>query len=201
MIRQIALCTLLGCLTTTGVYAAGDAAAGQTKAATCAACHNADGNSVNPDWPKLAGQSPGYISKQLNDFKSGARQNATMAPMAAPLSEADIADLAAYFSAQKQQPGAASADLVAQGEAIYRAGDAETGVAACTACHGPTGAGNPAAKFPRVSGQHGKYLVGQLQAFKAGTRANDPNTMMRSIASRMTDAQMAAVADYMSGLH
>jgi cytochrome c553 len=183
------------------VYAAGDAAAGQTKAATCAACHNADGNSVNPDWPKLAGQSPGYISKQLNDFKSGARQNATMAPMAAPLSEADIADLAAYFSAQKQQPGAASADLVAQGEAIYRAGDAETGVAACTACHGPTGAGNPAAKFPRVSGQHGKYLVGQLQAFKAGTRANDPNTMMRSIASRMTDAQMAAVADYMSGLH
>lgn len=201
MIRQIALCTLLGCLTTTGVYAAGDAAAGQTKAATCAACHNADGNSVNPDWPKLAGQSPGYISKQLNDFKSGARQNATMAPMAAPLSEADIADLAAYFSAQKQQPGAASADLVAQGEAIYRAGDAETGVAACTACHGPTGAGNPAAKFPRVSGQHGKYLVGQLQAFKAGTRANDPNTMMRSIASRMSDAQMAAVADYMSGLH
>lgn len=181
-------------------FAAGDAAAGQAKAAACAACHGPDGNSFNPEWPKLAGQHPDYIVKQLKDFKAGARQNALMSPMAAPLSDQDMLDLAAYFSSQTAQLGEADPNLVAAGEKLYRGGNPASGVSACTACHSPTGAGNPAAKFPRVSGQHGTYVAKQLQDFKAGGRANDAGQMMRNIASKMTDDEMKAVASYIQGL-
>jgi cytochrome c553 len=187
--------------TSGAALAAGDAAAGKAKSAPCAGCHSSDGNSVNPDWPKLAGQHPGYIEKQLIEFKGGARTNAMMAPMAAPLSEQDMIDIAAYFTAQSKTPGAADEALVGLGEKIYRGGNPATGVSACIGCHGPTGAGNPAAKFPALSGQHAKYMVNQLKAFQAGERSNDAGRMMRNVAARMTAQEMEAVASYIQGLH
>lgn len=189
-------------MSTVGVQAAGDAAAGQTKSAVCMACHGADGNSpTNPIWPKLAGQQSSYIQRQLQDFKAGARKNDLMSPMAAPLSDQDMVDLAAYFSSQTQNPGTAAADQVALGERIYRAGNPQSKVAACMACHGPTGAGNAPAKFPRISGQHAAYVEKALKDFRAGARDNDPNGMMRGVATNMTDAEIMAVAQYVQGLH
>jgi len=181
--------------------AAGDAAAGQAKAAACASCHGADGNSANPDWPKLAGQHDKYLAKQLADFKAGNRKNAMMAPMAAGLSEQDMADIAAFFSSQTLSGGKADPKLVDAGEKLYRGGNATTGVAACMACHGPSGMGNPQANFPRLSGQHAAYTVLQLKAFHSGERANDAGKMMQNIAARMTDAEMQQVASYIEGLH
>ena len=186
--------------TVTGVQASGDASSGQTKSATCVACHGPDGNSPNPIWPKLAGQHPEYILKQLGEFKAGVRKNDLMSPMAAPLSEQDMQDLAAYFSSQTQTPGTAAADKVQLGERIYRAGNTSSGVAACMACHGPAGAGNPSANFPRISGQHAAYLEQTLMHFRSGERNNDPAGMMRGDAAAMTDEEIAAVAQYMQGL-
>ena len=183
------------------VYAGGDAGVGRAKAAACAGCHGEDGNSVNPEWPKLAGQGESYIIKQLTDFKSGARQNPTMNGMAAPLSAQDMADVAAFFSSQKRQPGSASKESVAAGEKLYSGGNSTGGVAACMGCHGPSGAGNPTAKFPSLGGQHATYVANQLKSFKAGTRANDPAKMMQMIAARMSDADIKAVAEYVQGLH
>lgn len=183
------------------VQAAGDAAAGKTKSVTCQACHGADGNSANPLWPKLAGQHAGYLAAQLADFKSGKRKDPTMSAMVAALGDADMQDLAAYFADQAITPGAANPDLVASGEKLYRGGNSKSGVAACIGCHGPKGAGNPAAKFPSLSGQHADYVAKTLTDFRSGTRANDPNGMMRDIAAHMTDAEIKAVSSYVSGLH
>jgi len=181
--------------------AAGDVEAGKTKASTvCVACHGADGNSVNPIWPKLAGQNSEYLLKQLNDFKSGARKDPLMSAQAALLSDEDVANVAAYFSTQTRTEGTAAADKVALGQRIYRGGDAATGLAACIGCHGPTGAGNPAARYPSIAGQHADYVAKQLNDFHAGTRANDPNGMMRGVAGKMTEKQIAAVAQYVQGL-
>jgi len=181
--------------------AAGDAAAGKNKAQTCAACHGADGNSTNPVWPKLAGQHAEYLMKQLKDFKSGKRENAQMSPMAANLSDQDIADLAAYFSSQKVKPGTTDPALVALGQKIYRAGDIDAGVPACMACHGPAGHGNPAAVYPATGGQHAAYSQAQLKAFRESLRTNDPNEIMRTIVGRMTDDEIRAVSEFMQGLH
>lgn len=178
----------------------GNAEAGKTKSATCAACHGADGNSVNPEWPKLAGQHPSYILKQLMNFKNDQRVNASMSPMAKPLSDADMADLAAYFSTQVKKLGEADQTKVALGEQVYKGGNNATGVAACAACHGPTGAGNPASNFPSLNGQHATYIKNQLTAFRTGARANDAGKMMRNVAAAMTDAEMNAVAEYIAGL-
>jgi cytochrome c553 len=183
-----------------GAQAAGDAAAGQARAAVCIACHGPDGNSPNPMWPKLAGQHPGYMVKQLKEFKSGARVEPLMIPMAAPLSEQDMENLAAFFASQKLVVGAADPNQVKLGESIYRGGVKATGVAACTACHGPSGVGNPGANFPRISGQHALYVDKALKAFRAGTRKNDPGGIMRNVAAKMTDAEIAAVAQYLQGL-
>ncbi|MGB0848543.1 MAG: c-type cytochrome [Thiolinea sp.] len=183
----------------------GDPAAGKAKSATCVACHGADGNSTNPEWPKLAGQSESYLLKQLMNFKaekgsSNARSNASMAPMVAGLSDQDMADLSAYFASQEISPGAADQAMVELGRHIYKGGNNSSGVTACAACHGPNGAGNPAAKFPALAGQHAVYTEMQLQAFSKGTRANDPAQMMRDIAAKMTDAEMTAVSEYIAGL-
>lgn len=194
-----AVCSLAGM--TGPVQAGGDAAAGKTKSATCAGCHGADGNSVNPEWPSLAGQHAKYLEKQLHEFKAGARKNATMAPMAAALSEQDMGDLAAYFASQKAKQGAADETLVELGEKIYRGGNPATGVAACIGCHGPNGAGNPAANFPALSGQHAKYVENQLFAFKKGERDNDAGKMMRSIATKLNEEEIRAVSSYVQGLH
>ncbi len=184
-----------------GEAVVGNAEAGKTKSATCAACHGADGNSVNPEWPKLAAQHESYIVKQLTNFKAGDRVNASMSPMAAPLNEQDMADLAAYFSSQTRKPGEGDQTKVTLGEQVYKGGNNATGVAACAACHGPNGAGNPAAKFPSLNGQHATYIKNQLYAFRKGERANDAGKMMRNVAIRMTDAEIEAVAEYITGLN
>lgn len=200
--KKVLMITSLAALLAAGVaQAAGDAAAGKTKSAVCAACHGADGNSgANPLWPKLAGQHPKYITKQLLDFKANKRTDGTMAPMAAPLSDQDIADLAAYFSSQTRTIGEAVADKVAVGQTIYRAGTGN-GVAACSGCHGPAGSGNGAANFPALSGQSAAYVAKALKDFRSGARANDLNGMMAGVVSGLSDAEIDAVAQYVQGLH
>jgi len=182
--------------------AGGNAAAGEKiVTGVCAACHGADGNSVITTNPKLAQQHPEYIAKQLANFKSGERKNAIMSGMAAALSTEDMANVAAYFGAQKGKVGSAKTNAAGSlGEKIYRGGIASVGVPACASCHGATGAGIPV-QFPRLSGQHAEYVVTQLKAFYTGERANDNAKVMRMIASKLSDEQMAAVADYIQGLH
>lgn len=186
--------------TASGVQAAGSADDGKAKSAVCAACHGVDGNSINPIWPSLAGQHPEYIQKQLSDFKGNKRSDPLMAPQAATLSDQDMADLAAYFSSQQKKGGSAAPDQVDAGEKLYRAGNTETGVAACMACHGPAGYGNPQANFPALAGQHADYTSKALKDFRAGNRANDPAKMMRGVAMAMTDEEIAAVSQYIQGL-
>ena len=181
-------------------YLSGDPMNGKNLSQVCAVCHGADGNSVNPIWPKLAGQHATYILKQLNNFKNGDRINAQMTGMVAPLSQQDMTDLALYFQNQKNTLGFANPDLVNLGQKIYRAGDSEKGIGACMACHGPAGSGNPGAKYPSLRGQHAEYTSTQLKMFKTGERNNDANAVMRSIASRMTDSQIKAVSEYIQGL-
>jgi cytochrome c553 len=186
------------------VQAAGNAEEGKKNSAVCAGCHGAEGNSpINPLWPKLAGQHPQYIMKQLKDFKAKEpkRSDPMMSPMAAPLTEQGMADLAAYFSSQTLQSGVAAADKVEAGERLYRAGNAETGVAACMACHGPSGAGNPQANFPAIAGQHAAYIEKALKDFRDGNRTNDTSMMMQGVVERMTDEEMAEVAQYIQGLN
>jgi cytochrome c553 len=180
--------------------AAGDPAAGEAKSAVCMACHGPGGNSLVPTWPKLAGQHPEYVYKQLMDFKSEARKNEQMSPQVLTLNEQDFADLAAYYAAQTQTPGTADPASVELGERIYRGGNPETGVPACSGCHGPAGDGVGLAKFPRVSGQHAAYTDATLKHFRDSLRANDPNAMMRGAAAHMTDAEIAAVSQYIQGL-
>ncbi|MGH8175028.1 MAG: c-type cytochrome [Steroidobacter sp.] len=173
---------------------------GQAKAATCVACHGVNGNSTNPLWPNLAGQHPQYVDKQLHAFKSGARQDPLMTPMAMTLSEDDIADLAAYYTEQTPTGLEADPGKVAQGQRLYRGGDMTTGVAACTACHGPSGDGNPTALYPAIGGQHAAYVAKQLRSYREGTRQTDPNQMMRNVAHAMSDEQIEAIAAYVQGL-
>jgi cytochrome c553 len=182
--------------------AAGNAAAGEKiVTGVCAACHGADGNSVITTNPKLAQQHPEYLAKQLANFKSGERKNAIMSGIAGGLSPEDMANVAAYFGAQKGKVGSAKSNTAGSlGEKIYRGGIASVGVPACASCHGATGAGIPV-QFPRLSGQHAEYVVTQLKAFYTGERANDNAKVMRMIASKLSDEQMAAVADYIQGLH
>ncbi len=192
----------LGLILVAPVHAAnGNIAAGKEKATVCAGCHGADGNGgADPSWPKLAGQDASYLAKQLTDFKSGARKDPIMSGMAAPLSAADVKNLAAYFASLKTKPGVAKdAQLAMQGEKVYRGGNAKTGVSACMSCHGPSGNGIPP-RFPKVSGQNAAYTQKQLLAFKAGTRTNDGDIMTR-IAFRMSEQEIKAVSEYMAGLH
>ena len=181
---------------------AGDPAAGKGKAAVCAACHGADGNSSNPEWPKIAGQHAGYVAKQITELKAGKeRSNPLMAGMIAGLSAQDIEDVAAHFASQSMSGGFTDKDLAVLGKRLYRGGNAESGVPACMACHGPQGAGDPMAGFPRLAGQHATYVQVQLNAFREGTRSNDVKRMMRDIALKMTPDEMKAVAGYINGLH
>lgn len=190
------------CTATASSWAqAGDAAAGKAKAATCAACHGADGNSTNPEWPKIAGQHAAYIEKQIIDLKEATtRSNALMSGMIAGLSEQDIKDLSAFYATQTMSAGVAEESLVTLGQRIYRGGNAESGVPACMACHGPQGAGDPMGGFPRLGGQHATYVQAQLDAYREGTRSNDAKRMMRDIALKMTPDEMKAVASYINGL-
>jgi cytochrome c553 len=171
----------------------------------CAACHAADGNSIQAANPVLAGQHADYTVKQLTNFKPqdgkpAERPNAVMAGMAASLSAEDMRSLAAYFESQKPRPRTArDPELVKLGQAIYRGGILSRNVAACTACHGPNGAGMPA-QYPRLAGQFPEYVAVQLKAFRSGERANDSGRMMRAVAERLSDKEIAAVAEYIAGL-
>ncbi len=180
---------------------AGDAEAGKAKSATCAACHGADGNSLAPTFPKIAGQGERYLIKQIKDIRDGDRQVPSMGPFVTGLSDTDIADLAAYFSAQVPTTGGAKEELVELGQRIYRAGIESKGVPACLACHGPDGKGIEAAGFPYLAGQHDAYTQAQLTAFSMNQRTNDGDTrMMRDIAYRLHTTEIEAVSSYIQGL-
>lgn len=181
--------------------AAGDPAAGKDKAAVCAACHGADGKAIQPSYPNLAGQHAAYLAKQLTEYRDGDRVNALMSGQAANLSDEDIQDLAAYFAEMPKHEGVAAEENLTLGQDIYRGGITSAGIAACAACHGPAGEGNPMAAWPVISGQNAQYTSDQLKYFRSEERANDPNAMMRGISKRMTDAEIDAVANYISGLH
>ena len=183
-----------------------DPAKGKLVAETiCVACHGADGNSMVSANPKLAGQVQHYIYKQLTNFKASegkpaARDNAIMAGMVAALSDEDMKNVAAWFASQKLTPESAKNEKTIElGKKLWRQGDFRKGVPACAGCHGPTGAGLPA-QYPRLSGQFAEYTEAQLKAFRAGERANDPEGMMRTIAGKLSDAEIKAVSDYAAGL-
>jgi cytochrome c553 len=179
---------------------AGDPEAGAQKSLVCGACHGVDGNSVNPEWPNLAGQHASYTAAQLELFKQGVRDNIIMMPNAMLLSSEDMADLAAYYA--RQTPAGLEADPsnAAEGEQIYRAGDSTRGLPACIACHGPQGKGNGPAQYPALRAQHSLYTYLQLRAYASGERKPVGNDMMQTIAARMTDEEMRAVASYLQGL-
>ncbi len=188
----------------------GDAGAGQQKAAACVACHGQDGNSAVSSFPKLAGQGERYLVKQLTEIKSGVRKVEAMAGIATNLSEQDMADIAAYFAKQKTTLGGVKKEQLALGQKIYRSGIAAKGVPACMACHGPNGLGIASAGFPALGGQHQDYTVAQLKAFRAAGRGdkegvkreNDGDSMMmRKVAAKLSDTELEAVANYISGLH
>lgn len=179
----------------------GDAAAGAGKVAVCSACHGADGNSIMPNWPKLAGQGERYLLKQMMDIKSGVRNVPEMTGMLTNLNEQDMADVAAYYESQTLVGGVADADLAERGEAIYRGGNLKTGLPACTGCHSPTGQGNEPAGYPHLAGQHAQYTIKQLTDFREGDRTNDGDIMvMRTIAERLSNKDIQAVAEYIQGL-
>jgi cytochrome c553 len=188
-----------------GAHAQDAAKAQQIAGQVCAACHAADGNSVAPVNPKIAGQVPEYLHKQLVDFKGQgsqkpARESAIMTPMVANLSPADMKNLAAFYAGQQIKPAAAAdKELAALGQKLWRGGNAATGVPACAGCHGPSGAGIPA-QYPRLSGQFAEYVAAQLRLFRDGARANDPNGMMRGVAARMSEREIRAVSEYAAGL-
>ena len=183
-------------------HAAGDAKAGQAKAAVCGACHGADGNSMAPNFPKLAGQGERYLLKQMHDIKDGKRTVLEMTGLLTNLSDQDLADIAAYFSSQNGSVGAADPKLVAQGEALFRGGKLAEGMPACTGCHNPNGLGNAEAGFPHLGGQHAAYTAKQLTAFREGDRTNDGDAMiMRGIAAKLSNKDIAAISSYIEGLH
>lgn len=171
---------------------------GAISSQVCAACHTADGSRGSPANPILQGQHPEYLVKQLTEFKAGKRKNAVMNGMAAPLSEEDIRNVAAFYASKTAKPGfAKSKDTVALGEKIWRGGISERNVPACAGCHGPTGSGLPA-QYPRLAGQHGDYVEAQMTAFRSGARAN--NAVMTMVAAKMNDKEIKAVSDYVAGL-
>lgn len=180
----------------------GDPAAGQAKTAVCGACHAPDGNSMVANFPKLAGQGQRYLLKQLHEIKDGKRVVLEMTGLLNNLNDQDLADVAAYYSGQRGSVGAADANLVARGEALFRGGKLDQGMPACTGCHSPNGAGNAQAGFPHLSGQHADYVKKQLTAFREGDRTNDGDTMvMRTIASKLSNKDIDALSAYIQGLH
>ncbi|MBT8058443.1 MAG: cytochrome c4 [Gammaproteobacteria bacterium] len=198
-----AIATLL-VLVSSQAYAAGDAAAGQSKSAICAACHGVDGNSAVPNWPKLAGQHEQYLLRQLQLIKSGARPVPEMMAITPGLSDQDLMDLSAYFASQTINGGVADESKVPLGERIYRAGNADSGVPACMACHGPAGEGNPLAGYPALAGQHAVYTAKMLKGFRAGENWGEDDAssaVMNGSAAELTDEEIDAVSSYLQGLY
>ena len=207
MKRFLLVAALLGsgpALAQTDPFTGGSVEAGAGKAAVCVACHGQGGNSMLADNPKLAGQSASYLYFQLKVLKSGERKSPVMNAQAAPLSDQDMKDLAAYFAAQKPSPGVGSPDAVKVAEKLYRAGDAGRQLPACLACHGPGGAGNDGAGYPRIGGQHAKYTSKVLRDLRGLAGAPIPHQnlqTMAAVAAKLTDAEIDALASYLNGLH
>ena len=202
------LALILGLFASFTVWAQGNVEAGKAKSATCVACHSADGNSLITQYPKIAGQHAGYIEKQLAELKLGietsgekGRYDPVMSPMAMSLSDQDRQDLAAYYSSLPISDNSTPEDVVEQGKTLYLAGNAERGLTACVACHGPRGNGTALSGFPKISGQHADYIKIQLTKFRAGERKNDLNEMMRDIAMKLTDKEIDTLSKYVGGLH
>lgn len=192
--------TISGAIVSNFGIAAGNAETGATKAVVCQACHGANGNSVNPEWPSLAGVGADYIAAQLKNFKEAKRNNAIMMANAMALSPDDMSDLGAYFDSQVNTGLEADPSYWQAGEKLYRAGDKTRGIPACMACHGPTGYGNEPAKFPALRGQHSVYVVKQLNDYSSGARGTGPNGIMQTIAKRLSPEDMRNVASYLQGL-
>lgn len=211
------LCVLIAATCALPAWSKGSAEAGATKAATCLACHGANGNSTNPVWPSLAGQNAAYVATQLRHFhdkrRTGKADDATaqlMPPMAAPLSEQDIQDVAAYYSVQTPTGGEANAQYWQAGQTLYHGGDKARGIPACAACHGPLGSGNPAAGYPQLRAQHSDYVVHELNGYRERTRyaqdakgknaGGDNATIMQTIADRLSADDIRNVAAYVEGM-
>lgn len=192
---------LLSLTLAAGLAGITNAQAVETKTAVCTACHGGEGISMVPNWPNLAGQGSNYLYKQIIDIRDGRRDIPEMVGMVDHFTNEDVREIANFYASKPANLGQADPALAEKGRNLYRAGDMAKGIPACTACHLPNGAGNKPAAFPAVSGQHPTYTVNQLNAFRDGERDNDPNSMMRLIAEKMTDAEMEAVASYMYGLH
>jgi len=196
----------------TGLASAeGNAERGEQLTATCAGCHGADGNSAAASFPKLAGQGEPYLLKQLEDIKSGARVITQMTGLLDGYDQQQLEDIAAYYAEQSMTTGEADPELVELGEQLYRGGNPETGVPACSGCHGPSGQGIDAAAFPRLAGQHADYIASQLNKFALGYRAEEPadanrmndgeSGMMQTTAFRLKDFEIEALSSYINGLH
>ena len=200
--KIVAFCLLLPGLAFADGLMEGDAEAGKAKSITCGACHGADGNSVNPVWPSIAGQHPSYIFEQLQAFKNGTRSEPLMLGQVMTLTDEDMRNLAVYYASM---PAAAKAvadpATVDRGQRIYRGGDRESSASACIACHGPTGRGNPAAAYPSLKGQYATYNAAQLRAYASGARKSDgPTRVMRDIAAKLSEEDIVAVSSYVQGL-
>ncbi|MGH8133651.1 MAG: c-type cytochrome [Steroidobacteraceae bacterium] len=189
-------------------FTTGKVTDGTAKAAVCSACHGPNGNSTNPEWPRLAGQNAVYVAEQLRLFRSGVRNNPIMRPLAASLSDQDISDLAVYFEAQTPTGGEADPSYWQAGEALYLRGDRARDVPACVACHGPDGRGNLAAGYPALQAQQSVYLVKQLSDYANGSRYTGPKpaqasrngVMMLTLAKRLTPEEIRDVASYLQGM-
>ncbi|MEZ8102381.1 c-type cytochrome [Vibrio bivalvicida] len=202
------LALILSLLASCSVWAQGNIEAGKAKSQTCVACHGADGNSQLAMYPKIAGQHAKYIEKQLKEFKLGmtsngkqGRMDPVMSGMAMPLSEEDMKDLAAYYASLPISHNTTPENVVDTGKVLYTSGDAERGLTACIACHGPRGDGTELSGFPKISGQHADYIKAQLVKFRDGSRGNDMNEMMRDIAKKLTDEDIDTLSKYFGGLH
>ncbi|WCE29781.1 c-type cytochrome [Vibrio sp. SCSIO 43137] len=202
------LALILGLFASFSVWAQGNIEAGKAKSITCAACHTATGNSLITQYPKIAGQHATYLAKQLKDLKLGAtsggkkgRYDPVMSPMAVALTEQDMKDLGAYYASLPISDNSTPEDVVEQGKVLYLSGDAERGLTACVACHGPRGNGTELSGFPKISGQHADYIKIQLDKFKSGSRNNDLNAMMRDIAALLTEEEIDTLSKYVGGLH
>ncbi len=203
MMKQVFLGLLLVIsVLSQNAFALGDVAAGKIKAAVCGGCHGLDGNSLVATYPKLAGQNERYIVEQLAAFKANVkRKNTLMLGMATPLSKQDAANLGAYFQSQKIKSTAPfDAAKIARGRELYNGGDLQKHIPACKACHGPTGAGNAGSGYPQLTGQYVPYVVAQLKAFKAGTRTNDVNKVMRVVVDKLSDDDIQSLANYIASL-
>jgi len=192
--------TICGSIVSNSALPAGNVQSGATKAVVCQACHGANGNSNNPEWPSLAGVGADYIAEQLKNFKEGKRNNPVMMPNAMSLSPDDMADLGAYFDSLTNTGLEADPSYWQAGQKLYQGGDAARGIPACMACHGPTGHGNEPAKFPALRGQQSVYLAKQLNDYASGVRTTGPNGIMETIAKRLSPDDVRNLSSYLQGL-